>query len=183
MLCFFFFQAEDGIRDRDVMEFRRVLFRSACLLVGFDALTSLGLYAPGQTFMDGVYSTQNLPVLTGGRKVREGDEVDSLDHMSLVFDNGEFDFVDVADISKDGVYTTSGLVIQGCIPEVAVSPEVFLKAPITALLMEKFGAPVALGANVVRDSLLNLIGVKGGVGMGSPNAIARTVSSFFKKEE
>ena len=26
---FFFFQAEDGIRDRDVMEFRRVLFRSA----------------------------------------------------------------------------------------------------------------------------------------------------------
>src|SRR5215468_12259612 len=28
-LCFFFFQAEDGIRDRDVTEFRRVLFRSA----------------------------------------------------------------------------------------------------------------------------------------------------------
>src|SRR5207249_6116994 len=25
---FFFFQAEDGIRDRNVMEFRRVLFRS-----------------------------------------------------------------------------------------------------------------------------------------------------------
>src|SRR5215813_8754137 len=26
--CFFFFQAEDGIRDADVTEFRRVLFRS-----------------------------------------------------------------------------------------------------------------------------------------------------------
>ena len=28
MLCFFFFQAEDGIRDHCVTEFRRVLFRS-----------------------------------------------------------------------------------------------------------------------------------------------------------
>src|SRR5690348_18500043 len=28
MLCFFFFQAEDGIRDGRVMEFRRMLFRS-----------------------------------------------------------------------------------------------------------------------------------------------------------
>src|SRR5690606_40029036 len=27
--CFFFFQAEDGIRDFHVMEFRRVLFRSS----------------------------------------------------------------------------------------------------------------------------------------------------------
>src|SRR5258708_31198713 len=27
-ICFFFFQAEDGIRDDLVMEFRRVLFRS-----------------------------------------------------------------------------------------------------------------------------------------------------------
>ena len=27
-MFFFFFQAEDGIRDRDVTEFRRVLFRS-----------------------------------------------------------------------------------------------------------------------------------------------------------
>src|SRR5690554_6980849 len=29
LFFFFFFQAEDGIRDADVMEFRRVLFRSA----------------------------------------------------------------------------------------------------------------------------------------------------------
>src|SRR6266540_2478416 len=28
LFVFFFFQAEDGIRDRDVTEFRRVLFRS-----------------------------------------------------------------------------------------------------------------------------------------------------------
>src|SRR5699024_11466021 len=28
VLLYFFFQAEDGIRDRNVMEFRRVLFRS-----------------------------------------------------------------------------------------------------------------------------------------------------------
>src|SRR5690554_6953572 len=28
LFFFFFFQAEDGIRDADVMEFRRVLFRS-----------------------------------------------------------------------------------------------------------------------------------------------------------
>jgi len=27
-LCFFFFQAEDGIRDIGGLEFRRVLFRS-----------------------------------------------------------------------------------------------------------------------------------------------------------
>jgi len=27
-VCFFFFQAEDGIRDIGVLEFRRVLFRS-----------------------------------------------------------------------------------------------------------------------------------------------------------
>ena len=31
VLVFFFFQAEDGIRDRDVTEFRRVLFRSPYL--------------------------------------------------------------------------------------------------------------------------------------------------------
>jgi len=30
---FFFFQAEDGIRDIGVMEFRRVLFRSSGFLV------------------------------------------------------------------------------------------------------------------------------------------------------
>ena len=30
---YFFFQAEDGIRDRDVMEFRRVLFRSSLIYI------------------------------------------------------------------------------------------------------------------------------------------------------
>ena len=38
--CCFFFQAEDGIRDRDVTGFRRVLFRSAA----FGESSKISLY-------------------------------------------------------------------------------------------------------------------------------------------
>src|SRR5437868_8314648 len=43
LMCFFFFQAEDGIRDRNVTEFRRVLFRSR---TGADAASSRHLPSP-----------------------------------------------------------------------------------------------------------------------------------------
>src|SRR5207249_7022424 len=42
---FFFFQAEDGIRDRNVMEFRRVLFRSIVIYTNDDK----GSYDPKMT--------------------------------------------------------------------------------------------------------------------------------------
>src|SRR5215510_15231255 len=41
-LCAFFFQAEDGIRDGHVMEFRRVLFRSQGGAAGLMHCASIG---------------------------------------------------------------------------------------------------------------------------------------------
>src|SRR5690606_39815991 len=48
LCCVFFFQAEDGIRDFHVTEFRRVLFRSQKLSTIFELKSSLSSISPPQ---------------------------------------------------------------------------------------------------------------------------------------
>jgi hypothetical protein len=158
------------------------------MLLGLDALASLGLFAPGQTFLNGVYSTDNISVMTGGRKVATGDEKHSLDSLAITFgmvDGApDLDMVPVDEIlDDDGKYTRGALIIQGCVPEIAISPELLLRAPITAVLMQKFGNEVAFGATFLKDALFSLVGMKGGVASGNPQSIARMVGSFFSPDQ
>jgi len=158
------------------------------MLLGLDALASLGLFAPGQTFMNGVYSTDNISVTTGARKVNVGDDKHSLDSLALIFtlEGGvpDVDLLPVGDILDDrGAYTRSAIIMQGCVPEIAISPEVLLRAPITAILMQKFGNEVALGATFLKDAAFSLFGMKGGVSAGNPQALARMMGNLFSPDE
>src|SRR5699024_11961681 len=70
---FFFFQAEDGIRDRNVTEFRRVLFRSL-------QLRSISIYSHEGERRDVEFKLSSLNIVTGASKTGKSSLLDIVDY-------------------------------------------------------------------------------------------------------